>query len=483
MEELNKISDRLLFLGNEFKIFEESEIDEIINSNNENHKEHNDIQFIKSISTNKVLAIRKSFINNNEKGRYKVLVYVSCDVFGDMVKSDPTDNKEYLQWMLTVFRNLIKDSNISNEKARQFAEEDLNMANNYLTIFSRNKHKRRFKELCTNSFTAPKTDPTNINQYSSLSQLFDAVYPFVEREPSLLENKMIEFENKGQAKIAFRDRKWTVFIPYTMEANCVMEHFASWCTAKPGNSNFNNYTNNYLLPNGKQSRIYVIVNNLLFEGKSKECYQIHFETKQIKSRINDRDINFYEPVLSTSDAISEYFKLELSKLASLCENKTNNIYSDFLIKFGFCDALFDMLDSNRMIINFENKGNDLFADRILIPKLPDISKFKNNLDELVLVNVDLAHISPSIGELKQLQLLSLQNNKLVTIPKEIGKLKKLELLNIKGNKIESIPDEIGDLDFSNGGSLYRVSIDETDLSKENFNKLRKLLPNAVISGI
>ena len=61
-------------------------------------------------------------------------------------------------------------------------------------------------------------------------------------------------------------------------------------------------------------------------------------------------------------------------------------------------------------------------------------------------------------------------------------LKKLEIINIKGNKIQAIPDEIRFLDKSNGGSLYRISINETDMSKENYSKLKQLLPTTIISG-
>jgi leucine-rich repeat protein SHOC2 len=476
MKNVNEITDRLLYLGNEFKIFEQSEVETFI----EELSDNTDIKMLNSMSTNSVLAFKKSTLNNNEKGRFKVTIHVSSDVFSDMIKADPTENKEYLQWMLNVFRNMIKDENISNEKARQFAEEDLKMANTYLTIFSRNKYKKKFKELCLNTIGTPKTDPSNINQYTSLSQLFDAVFPFIEREPSLLENKMIEFEKKGEAKIAFRDRKWTVYIPYTVNANCVMETFASWCTAKPGNSNFGSYTSDYKLPNGKKSNIYVIISNLLFEGKSKECYQIHFESRQVKTRINDGNVDIYSPVLSTSDGISDFFKMELTNLASLIKDDTNNIYRDFLIKFGFSDALFEMLDPKLPIISFQNKKDVNENKRITIPKLPDLTRFSNNLDELTLVNVNLKTIPASIGALKNLLLLSLPFNDIKSLPSEIGNLKKIEYINLKGNKIESIPDEIKNLDSSNGGSLYKIAINEQDVNKDTFNRLRKLLPNVIL---
>lgn len=473
----NDISNRLIFLAKEFNVFEDSELDSFIDAATDDVE----VEFIKSKLTDDVLGIKKKFLSNHEKGRFKITVYVSDSVFADMVAADPTDNKEFLQWMLTVFRNMIKDENISNEKARQFVEEDLKLANKYLELFNSNKRKKKFKDLCEGSYGIPKTDPTNINQYTSLSQLFNAVDPFIEREPSTLERAMIRFQDSGQAKIAFRDRKWTVFIPLTTEANCVMHNFANWCTASPGNSMFNNYTSNNKLPNGEKSNIYVIVNNDLFEGKTDECYQIHFESRQIKSRQNSSNVNIYEPVLSTGEGISEYFKEELTRLVMMSKDKSKNIYIDYLVSFGFTEALFDMIDERQPVIKFDGGNNRSGDTKFQIPKLPDITRFKN-IDELLLLDVNLVTLHPSIGSLINLELLSITGNKIKELPKEIGNLKKLEFINLIGNPITIIPDEIKYLDKTNGGSLYRISINESDCGKENYLKLKKLLPTTIIVG-
>ena len=464
-----KITKRLVYLADEFKIFEPSELEVFI----EEAGDGVDIEFVRAKMCDEVLAIKKTSLINSEKGRYKTTIHVSDLVFADMVDADPTEHKEHLQWMLTVFRNIIKDKKISNDKARQFAEEDLKLANKYLKLFINNKKKKKFKDLCTHGFGIPKTDPSNINQYSSLSQLFDAVDPFIERTPSTLEKAMQQFADAGQAKMAFRDRKWTVFIPYTQDANCVMQNFAGWCTAQSSQSMFSHYTKTYKGPKGKDSTIYVIINNELFEGKTDECYQIHFETNQIKGRDNSyQNINIYEPVLSTSEGITEFFKEELSNLAKISKEQTRNVYIDYLIKFGFSEALFDMIDENVPVIKFEN---------IEMPKLPDISKFKQ-IDELMLLEINLVNLHPSIGELNNLELISVPNNKIKELPKEIGNLKNLVFINITGNPIQVIPEEIRFLDKSNGGSLYGISVNETDMSKENYLKLKRLLPTTKIGS-
>jgi hypothetical protein len=461
------VAKRLLYLADEFQIFSQEEVDSI----KESESETNRIKLIPSKLSDTVLAIVETKLSNAEKGRYTVNVRVADFIFSDMIQADPSENKEYLQWMLNIFRSLIKDE--LYEKARQFGEEDLKMAKSYLDLFSKNKRKKRFHEYCLNGFGLPKDDPSNINQYKSLSQLFDAVDPFIEREPSNLERMMYKYVENKQALIPFKDRKFTVYIPLTRDANCVMGNFASWCTAQSGNSMFNSYTTNNKQPNGKNSNIYVIINNDLFLGKSKECYQIHFESGQIKGRENGANVNLYEPVLSKSDGISEYFKSELTRMAKDCKEKSKSNYIDYLIKFGFSDALFDMYDPD--------KTNVIKFERSEIPKLPDLSRFKE-VDEMILIDIKLAALHPSIGMLTKLELLSLPNNNLNSLPKEIGNLKNLFLLNIKGNKITDIPDEIKYLDKTNGGSLFRVSVNESDIGKENIKKLKKLLPTAIISN-
>ena len=144
-----------------------------------------------------------------------------------------------------------------------------------------------------------------------------------------------------------------------------------------------------------------------------------------------------------------------------------------LIKFGFGELLFDMLESDIPVIKYEN---------ITMPKLPDLTRFKD-VTELLLMNVKLSSVHESVGKLDKLTILSLSGNKIEELPREIGMLRNLEVLNLKGNKITTIPEDIRFLDKSNGGNLYRVSLNEGDLSKENLAKLKKLLPEAVISGM
>lgn len=478
----NKSQNRLIFLAKKFEVFTDEEFETIIENNKNNEevklfpiKNHND----------EILAIKWVYLPNKERKRSSIKVTISIRLFKSMIFSDPTENKMFLHWMLNTFVRMIKDDEIKS--AIQFADEDLDNAKIYLQLFEANKRKKKFNDWALkneyrkwkayhengtiNEWKALKYDPADINHYKSLSQLFDAIDPFIERIPSNLERAMNHFVSIGEAEIPYRDRKWTVFIPLTRDANVVFDKFAGWCTSKPNNGMFERYTAGYKRPDGKNSTIYIIVNNKVFDGESNECYQIHFESKQIKDQSNGENVNLYESVFSTNEGIREYFHYELGNLSRMFKGDINdNFYLDYLISFGYTEALFDCLDENIPILKINGRE---------VPKLPDISKFKK-VDQLLLIKVGLHELHPSIGELSNLELLSLSYNKLTKIPKEIGKLKKLDFINLKGNPIKYIPEEIAELDPSKGGRLFRISIDFNDIGEANYKRLKELLPNVII---
>ena len=145
----------------------------------------------------------------------------------------------------------------------------------------------------------------------------------------------------------------------------------------------------------------------------------------------------------------------------------NNKYIDFLVRFGWTEALFDIMDDYTPIIKFKDRE---------VPKMPDISKFKE-LHTLIIANGKLHELHPSIGKLKNIREIILPNNNLKSLPKEIGNLNSLLFINLLGNKIKDIPDEIKYLDETNGGSLYRIACNRNEIGEDNYKKLRTLLPS------
>jgi hypothetical protein len=410
-----------------------------------------------------LIAIKKSNI--------KICI---CDkVFDLMVQSDPSSNNIYTQWMLNVFSKLLKQNNSESiNSAIRFVNEDLPLAKEYLKIFDTNKRKVKFNELCKNSFILKGiSNPKDINQYKSLGQLYDAVDPFIEKDSSEMEKLLYKFVDSGLAEIPVRDRKFTLFIPKTRDANVLFNKFTNWCTAKPDNGMFTSYTNNKT-PSNKKSQIFIIIKNEFFDGilNDDTLHQIHFETNQIKCRKNLFNVDIFEKIILQSDGLSNYFYEILLKMAKQINSTENNNYLDYLIQFGFSDALFEFYDSNVDIIRLKNKR---------LSKLPDISKFKN-LEILEIDDCGLTELHPSISYLKNLEILILPNNKLNTLPSELGDLKKLKFINLINNKVKTIFENVKNLDKLNGGSLHRILITRNDIGELNYNKLIKLLPNTLV---
>jgi hypothetical protein len=460
----NKIKDRLSFLAEKFDVFD-TEIKKDVKNKIEKLEEEG-CKVLEVKSGDKLLALLSLVKVEDKTQKY---ISVSVDVFSDIIKADPTPNKSCVQWMLNVFTRLIKSGGSGIDSAIRFVVEDLPQASTYILLFESNKRKSKFKKFCNSSFILKDIqDPTDINQYKSLSQLFDAVDPFILRKPSEVETLMQRFVDCGDAEIPVNDRQFLLFIPKVVDANVIFDKFANWCTAKPKNGMFRSYTENNKQPDGSKSKIYIIINKKFFSGESQEIYQIHFETKQIKDRHNSQNVSIFENVINKSEGISNFFYSELMGNAKKVQTGLdNNKYLDFLIKFGFCESLFELIDKKTPVIRFMTRE---------IPRLPDVSKFEC-VDQLIITNAGMVELHSSIGSLQNLEMLVLSENKIKALPREIGNLKNLTFLNIIGNPITEIPDEIAKLDKSNGGSLFRLAVKKEQIGENNYRRLKELLPS------
>ena len=470
--------NRVEFLGERFGVFDntsdesvDKEIETILNEGGVSEVKPFNPHDENTIALICLHEVKKKLSNGESIVKVTKSIRVAYSVFKSMLSSDPTPKKKYTQWMLEVFSRLLKESKYAD--ADRFVNEDLPLATEYLTLFEQNKKKKLFKELTKDSYALKGVvdDPTNINQYKSLSTLYDAVDPFIERDSSDMEKLIQTYIDSGMAELVVRDRKFSVIIPRDVKFCVIFDKFVSWCTSSPGNGMFSNYTTSrtYRRPNGKNSDIYIIIDHKFFNGELKDgsLYQIHFESKQVRNRKQTNSTNFYADVLENSVAVSNYFNEVLTDYAKQVGNVNNNLYVDYLIKFGWTEALFEMMDNFTPIFKFMNKE---------LVRIPDVSKFKE-LHTFIVAKSKLRHIDSSIGSLENLKELLLPENDLTTLPKEIGQLKNMIMLNLLGNKLKTIPEEIKYLDKSNGGSLYRISVSRDDIGESNYQKLRRLLPS------
>ena len=466
---------RIEFLAKKFDVFDQDEFNEMsVDTLNMEWGKLNTINGcisdLMDTGENILYAVHtwneRKYKNTNELVVDKVRVYE--DVFIKMVQTDPTDHKEYVQWMLTTFVRFIKEG-IGGEAIR-FASEDLEIAAEYLEIFHAEKHKPKFKKLCSNNEAFKEiSDPSNINQYRDLSHLFDAVDPYIEKNVSKLAKDIRLYAKLGKGKIPYEDRKVLVFIPKTLSASRLFFSFTRWCTTSKGG--YESYTKRKTSKK-TYSDLYIVIPKtyLLEDGnpdKTNELYQLNFESNQYMDK-SDRQIDDMGELIRDNVGLSNYFYDLLIDFARHShKNYHENVYVKALKRFGFSDLVFEVLppDTEEIVILDENLG-----------EMKKIGKFKNAYS-LIIRNCKIDKVSPDIGELDKLGNLSIPNNGLTELPSSIGRLKNLVVINVSGNYLKKIPETIKELDSSNGGHLEYFSYGKDCLNNEILDQLKEWLPN------
>lgn len=282
-----------------------------------------------------------AYIVTNNKGKQSVKL--TDEIFNDIVEADPSSNKQYVQWMIQVFLRHINDGDI--EQAIRFLTEDLPEASEFLTIFDDVKNKKVFKRSAPNRPNAPQ-NVTDINQYTSLAQLYSVVSPFIgasdeesEDGESPLWKKLKKYIDLGEAKLVYRDGDVLIYSPLTIESSCdPLGSLASWCTRREGNTYFDSYRKNNPKPDGTNSDYYVIMPKNLFNGDDEgDTYplQFHFESNQLHDKNNtsiERSSKLSE-VLSRFPGMKEFFKKELGKLVEMDVVKGTGLMDSSYIKY------------------------------------------------------------------------------------------------------------------------------------------------------
>jgi hypothetical protein len=376
---------------------------------------------------------------------------------------------------LKTFTDLIKSGDM--EEAVRFIDEDLPQVRDALKYFNEFKDRRIFKEK-TSEISGLPSDPTNINNYDGIGQLYKAIEPFIKETPGEIGESVKHFIETGEAKILYEDSRWIVYIPLTREANCVIGNISSICTSKEGNTFFDSYSKNNPEPDGKPSKFYVIMNKNVLKDLSKEVYQFHFETNQFRNRFQtgpggetNRNMDWVD-FLNKNPGLRKFF---ISRIGSLAIKKggniTNNKYLQRLLEMGETDTIFDYFDTDTI---------DLDLSGLKLPKLPnELNKFKNTKD-FNARGVGLTEIPTTIGDMNELNLLNLKDNKLKSMPESIGNLKNIEFIILSNNQFKTMPNSIKNLDSDNGGKLIRLDLKLNDFNETEKEKIRSLLPNAEV---
>lgn len=452
-----------------------------------------------------------AYIVTNKKGKSKVVL--TDEIFTDIVDSDPTRKKEFVQWMITVFMRHLKDGDI--DQAVRFLTEDLPEANEYLEVFDTVRKKKVFKTGAPNRPNAPE-NVSDITQYNDLAHLYSIVSPFIgsDDEDGGLWGKLKKFIDLGHAKLAYRDNDVLVYTPQTIDSSCEpLGNLASWCTRREGNSYFDSYRRNNPKPDGSLSDYYVVMPKKLFDGDDEQMYplQFHFESGQLHDK-NNRSIERGDlpKVLSKFPGATDFFKKELGALATgdirngsgLMDSK----YLNYLTKFGgnvkdvIDDEVWDAgvesirklaseqqgaLQSNKylkwlmentegvIITDFlDPKMETLDFSGIQMRELPDLSKFKN-ATRITAEGCGLTKMPPrnQLGE--DIEIMTFQRNQITEAPPEgYGTLSNLFVMNLIDNPINKFNVDVLEELTSDTGSLARFVYSENsiNLTPENQEK-------------
>lgn len=296
------------------------------------------------------------------------------ETYEAFVDADPSRTKEYVQWIIDVFKKEIAHD---KEEAKRFVGEDLPQATEALEIFDRVKKTRLFKTAAPQREGAPD-NPKDIRKYNSVGQLSNVVSPFRDMgedelgdspeggNPSGMSNKgyklfkdLASYVKLGQAKMHKVSDRILIYQPQTLRSSCeALGSLATWCTrATPrggidketGSEYFHSYrgktgNKNRLRPTGELSDYYVIMPLELFQMEnpsSSQTYplQFHLESNQFKDRnnkeIGDSGIN---KLLGDYPELGDYMRKEIGKWAAESvkqgEGIMDNQYIKYLNQFG-----------------------------------------------------------------------------------------------------------------------------------------------------
>jgi len=408
-----------------------------------------------------------AYLYTSKKG--KTSVKLTEEIFNDIAEADPTRNKAYVTWMISVFLRHIADEDIA--QAVRFLTEDLPEATEFLEVFDRVKKKKVFKTGAPNRPNAPN-DVSDISQYNDLAHLYSIVSPFVGADDDDDENstpgeklwkKLKKYIDLGHARLAFRDNDVMVYIPDTIEASCdPLGNLSSWCTRRENNSYFDSYRNNNRKPNGDPSDLYVIMPKTMFDGEPTDDnfypLQFHFESNQLhnknNSNIGDDGLN---KIVRQFPGLKKFFIEELGALSAEDVKEGDGLmksrYIEYLNKFGgraqdvISDKIYKQgvknirkLAAEQQVPLQQNKYLKWLMENTDGVIITDF--LERDIETLDFSNMNLG-VMPDLSEFTNLRRLTANGCSLKRLPpvKHLPKQNNINVFSFANNEIKEAPIE------------------------------------------
>jgi len=445
-----------------------------------------------------------AYLYTSKKG--KTSVKLTEEIFNDIAEADPTRNKAYVTWMISVFLRHIADEDIA--QAVRFLTEDLPEATEFLEVFDRVKKKKVFKTGAPNRPNAPN-DVSDISQYNDLAHLYSIVSPFVGADDDDDENstpgeklwkKLKKYIDLGHARLAFRDNDVMVYIPDTIEASCdPLGNLSSWCTRREGNSYFDSYRNNNRKPNGDPSDLYVIMPKTMFDGEPTDDnfypLQFHFESNQLhnknNSNIGDDGLN---KIVRQFPGLKKFFIEELGALSAEDVKEGDGLmksrYIEYLNKFGgraqdvISDKIYKQgvknirkLAAEQQVPLQQNKYLKWLMENTDGVIITDF--LERDIETLDFSNMNLG-VMPDLSEFTNLRRLTANGCSLKRLPpvKHLPKQNNINVFSFANNEIKEAPIE-GYQDILI--DMFLFNMDNNPITKINVKVLSEMVTKSGLS--
>ena len=215
-----------------------------------------------------LLQIQGQEIGPHEKQSQQMIIN---DILSVIEQGDPTQHKEYSQWLVKCY---------ANEDV--ILEDIISKGRDWLEVYD--EMKRR------------KILPAHYRDIMKL-KFKDLYYVIIDPELVAKLNSQSADVDKGNSKVVFENAAVRIIKPEDETAACYYGQGTTWCTAARNNNMFNYYH--------KQGPMYILLpKQPNYDG---EKYQIHLQSGQFMNEEDD-PINFYRLITDRFPSTIEFFK-------------------------------------------------------------------------------------------------------------------------------------------------------------------------------
>ena len=361
------------------------------------------------------------------------------DFEGDRDTRDVTKVGAYTNWLVKQWLGLQQKADAEHdygtpewtqklERLQELFMEDLYKVTEDLEKFHYLKKTKKYK------------GQKDIGQIKSVEELYDNVKDYQVSKDEITKTKAERL--RDDVDKVYEDDKWLILVPKSKEASC---HYGGgqtrWCTASKSSNYYDHYA--------KQGPLYMMMYKE-DAGKApaeNRSHQFHFESNSFYNA-EDRSIDLGS-FFATYPELKPFFKEKFATFMGKDYGKQvqlrypNDTASKYISIYGF-DEFFEALPETLERLDIEISNNRYGQKDQKTPafRLPDdITRFKNL--EMLHIEGMLSELPDEVGELQNLQFISIPNNpNLVHIPESIVNLPNLEVLNVKNNSKMVIPHKI-----------------------------------------